>query len=99
MIDPVSTGPVSPIAGRSAASVDARPTRASAAAVDPAPAVSPQARPAVPQLLDIVADLTRAGPPVDFARVAQVRRAIADGSYSIDLDALAKAIVQFGHKD
>ena len=46
----------------------------------------------LPRLLSLVADLSSAPPPVDFARIAKVRRAIADGSYKLDPEALANAI-------
>ena len=53
----------------------------------------------LPRLLDLVAELTRRGPPVDDARIAQLRRAIADRSYKIDADLLAKSIIGFVGKD
>jgi flagellar biosynthesis anti-sigma factor FlgM len=39
--------------------------------------------------------LSSAPAPVDYAKIAQVRRAIADGSYKLDPDALAKSIVAY----
>ena len=53
------------------------------------------AKPTLPHLLELAADLSASGPPIDYARIAQIRRAIADGSYKIDTAALAKAIVHF----
>jgi negative regulator of flagellin synthesis FlgM len=60
-----------------------------------APVRAEQSPPAatLPQLLNLVADLAGAEPPVDNARIAEIRRAIADGSYTVDPDVLARAIV------
>ena len=97
MIDPVNKG-----ATRSAAIEATRtspvrvPTSAATAAANP---TNRAASVPLPRLLDLVAELTRSGPPVDYARIAQLRRAIADGSYQIDPDVLAKAIVGFAAKD
>lgn len=97
MIDPVRTGPVSPIAATVAKGADAplstpQPVRVQKP-LDAAPGVT------LPRLLDLVADLANSGPPLDYAKIAQVRRAIADGSYKIDADALAKSIMSFDSKD
>ena len=60
-----------------------------------------QARPErqLPELLTLVAKLVQAPAPVDTARIAQIRRAIADGTYKIDVEAIASAIIDFhaGH--
>ena len=97
MIDPVRTGPVSAIAAAVAKGADASLSTTQKMRVqkplDVAPGVT------LPRLLDLVADLANSGPPLDYAKIAQVRRAIADGSYKIDADALAKAIVSFDPKD
>jgi negative regulator of flagellin synthesis FlgM len=89
MIDPVRPGPVKSVAtpsdARRLATQELRNSGARSAA-------------SLPRLLDLVADLTTAGPPVDYARIAEVRRAIADGSYQIDADAIAKAITGFAAK-
>lgn len=93
MVDPVRMGAVAPVAAHKLASPDLR----SATGLS-APTVKPRATP-LPQLLDLVAELSNAGPPVDTVRIAQVRRAIADGSYRIDPDALAKAIIRHDSRD
>lgn len=94
MIDPVRLGPVSPLTADAAETSVRRLTPHDFRKGVEAPSRAP-----VPQLLDLVADLTHSGPPVDYARIAQVRRAIADGSYRIDANALAKSIIAFGPKD
>lgn len=81
MIDPVRGAPAMPVAGARAAA----PKSAS-----PSPAAS------VPQLLDLIADLAQGAPPVDAHRIAQIRRAIADGSYVIDPNTIARAIIDWG---
>jgi negative regulator of flagellin synthesis FlgM len=39
------------------------------------------------------ADLAAAGPPVDSAKVAAIRAGIADGSYKVDPEAIAAAMI------
>ena len=93
MVDPVRLGPVAPVAAHMPNSPDlgvATKQRASTAMSRATP---------LPQLLELVAELSTSGPPVDHARIAQVRRAIADGSYRIDPGALAKAIIRHESKE
>lgn len=40
-----------------------------------------------------VAGLVAEGPPVDVAKVAAIRAAIADGSYGVDADAIAARLM------
>jgi negative regulator of flagellin synthesis FlgM len=96
MIDPVHMGPVKP-AGAEPAGGGAEVRRLTPR--DLGKPVEAPSSATLPRLLDLVADLAHLGPPVDYARIAQVRRAIADGSYKIDADALAKAIVNFALKE
>ena len=49
----------------------------------------------LPKLVSMAADLAKAGPPVDHAKIAQLRQAIARGEYSTDADAIAHAMVGF----
>ena len=95
MVDPVRMGPVPPVVVQAAGNAEVR--RLTPQDLRKAPDAPTGA--SVPRLLDLVADLAHSGPPVDYARIALVRRAIADGSYKIDADALAKAIVSFAPKD
>ncbi|MEM1132583.1 MAG: flagellar biosynthesis anti-sigma factor FlgM [Pseudomonadota bacterium] len=39
-------------------------------------------------------DIVDQGPPIDEARIAQIRNAIADGSYAIDTDKLAQKMIE-----
>jgi negative regulator of flagellin synthesis FlgM len=43
----------------------------------------------------MAAELAQQGPPVDFARIAQLRQAIAQGSYAVDVDSIAHAMIGF----
>jgi len=97
MVDPVGGGPVSgakrlltePREISRARSGDGA-TQIPATGVDTASAI---------QLMDLAADLAKAGPPVDYARIAQIKRAIADGSYDIDVNAVARSILNFAPRD
>lgn len=67
---------------------------------DAAPA--PKARPtelalsaSLPKLVNLARELAEQGPPVDHAKIAQVRQAIAQGSYHIDTEKLATAILLY----
>jgi flagellar biosynthesis anti-sigma factor FlgM len=95
MVDPVCMGPISPFAAQAAGGSEVR--RLTPQDLRKIPDVPLGA--SVPQLLNLVADLAHSGPPVDYARIAQIRRAIADGNYKIDADAVAKAIVAHVAKD
>ncbi|WOE74755.1 flagellar biosynthesis anti-sigma factor FlgM [Alterisphingorhabdus coralli] len=39
-------------------------------------------------------DIVDQGPPIDEARIEQIRNAIADGSYAIDTDKLAEKMIE-----
>ena len=49
---------------------------------------------AVAQLTNLVRALASGGPPVDHARIAQIRQAIATGSYSADAQEIADAMLR-----
>jgi negative regulator of flagellin synthesis FlgM len=49
--------------------------------------------PVVQETVSTVAALVSQGPPVDVAKVAAIRAAIADGSYAVDADAIAARLV------
>jgi negative regulator of flagellin synthesis FlgM len=93
MVDPVPLGPVSrtriataPAASAPRAAVSETGRQRSAAA-------------SLPRLVTLAADLAQQGPPIDYAKIAQVRQAIADGSYTIDPDRIARSILAFHAKD
>jgi negative regulator of flagellin synthesis FlgM len=87
MVEPVSSRPV----------VHSQPFQlAPAANTRP---VAQQSALATPVLSQLVADLVSQGPPVDYVRVAQLKQAIAGGSYAVDPQAIARAMVQFGRVD
>jgi negative regulator of flagellin synthesis FlgM len=49
----------------------------------------------LPKLVNLATELSKAGPPVDFVKIALVRQAIAQGEYSVDVDRIAHAMVGF----
>jgi flagellar biosynthesis anti-sigma factor FlgM len=51
------------------------------------------------KLMHIAAQLAQDGPPIDFVKIAQVRRAIADGSYKINPDQIAEIMLHSGSTD
>lgn len=92
MVDPVTMGPVRtlPQSSRPAASKADGPRTAT-------PAPSPTA--SLPKLVSIAAELAEQGPPVDYAKIAQVRQAIAKGEYSVDVQSIAHALVGYYRAD
>jgi negative regulator of flagellin synthesis FlgM len=54
---------------------------------------------ATPVLTRMVGELVQQGPPIDFARIAQLRQAIAEGSYDVDPRAIARAMIGFAKSD
>ena len=47
----------------------------------------------LPHLINLVRTLADSGPPIDSAKVARVRQAIAEGNYHVDVEALANAML------
>ena len=87
MVDPVSSGSVSKAQN---VRFD-RATRQHAGV--PPKAAEPGTMVATPVLTRMVDELVQQGPPVDFARIAQLRQAIAEGSYEVDPRAIARAMI------
>lgn len=52
----------------------------------------------LPKLVSLANELANQGPPVDFAKIAQVRQAIALGTYRVSPDAIAEGIMRFAGK-
>jgi flagellar biosynthesis anti-sigma factor FlgM len=52
----------------------------------------------LPKLVSLASELASQGPPVDFAKIAQVQQAIALGTYRINPDKIADAMMRFGGK-
>lgn len=89
MVDPVTLWPVRPVS-RSARDDGAQAARAQAMSTPLADTGA-----SLPKLVSLAADLAKAGPPVDYARIAQLSQAIAQGDYSVDVDAIAHSMVGF----
>ncbi|MGL3820379.1 flagellar biosynthesis anti-sigma factor FlgM [Sphingopyxis sp. R3-92] len=80
----VRTGAPRKLAGEAAAPM--RATAPALAARDPLPAT---------RLIGLAGELADQGPTVDVSRVATLRTAIANGSYTADPAVIARAMVQF----
>ena len=89
MVDPARFGAVQPV-------TSARPRDTVATQTQRSAVQTPAQQTSLPQLLNIVAELAAHGPPVDHAKIAQIRQAIAFGSYRTDPDAIAGALIGFG---
>jgi negative regulator of flagellin synthesis FlgM len=89
MVDPARFGAVQPV-------TPVRPRDTIATQTQRSAAQTPSQQTSLPQLLNMVAELATHGPPVDHAKIAQLRQAIAFGSYRADPDAIAEALIGFG---
>ena len=89
MVDPVTLWPIrsvtkSPVdEGTRTANVQtaSNPTRATSAGL--------------PKLVNLTTELARSGPPMDHAKIAQLRQSIARGDYAQNVDAIAHSMVGF----
>jgi flagellar biosynthesis anti-sigma factor FlgM len=87
MINPVSFGNARPL-GERLAGGSSKLAELNGAAAKPMP---------VAQLTALARELAEAGPPVDHAKIAQVRTMIANGGYRIDAVGLADAMLRHYH--
>jgi flagellar biosynthesis anti-sigma factor FlgM len=87
MVNPVSFGTARPLGERL---VNGQPKTA------PLASASSKSVP-VAQLTQLARELAEAGPPVDHAKIAQVRAMIANGGHRIDAAALADAMLRHYH--
>lgn len=79
---------VNPISNLGSSPIDtARTTAPIAVPVDAKPAAKAEREPTP------AVRLTRLGPPIDMNRVGEIRSAIANGSYTVDADRLAAAMI------
>jgi negative regulator of flagellin synthesis FlgM len=90
MVDPISFGPLRPVEQRKPASANA----ASKAPVPLADAEHPTTKVSLSKLTAVARELAAGEAPVDFARIAQIRQAIALGSYRIDPSVVADAVLR-----
>ena len=90
MVDSVSFGAARPLSG---------PRALSAADVARAGDVRATPAPTAPQHMSLAAALAHEGPPFDAEKVAALRAAIADGTYTINLGRLADGMIRFGNGD
>jgi negative regulator of flagellin synthesis FlgM len=87
MVNPVSFGTARPLGERQPSSA------ANAAAQSPAPTKPVP----VAQLTAMARELADAPPPIDHAKIAQLRAAIANGSYRVDAIGVADALLRHYH--
>lgn len=90
MVDPVSFGPLRPVEQRKPATANAE----SKALVSLAGARHPTTAVSLSKLTAIACELAAGEPPVDFARIAQIRQAISLGGYRIDPSMIADAVLR-----
>jgi anti-sigma28 factor (negative regulator of flagellin synthesis) len=90
MVDPVSFHP----AGRVRAPVDV--TKSNARSVSTGVPEESSTSPILPRLVSLAQDLTRQGPPINYARVSEILQAISESAYQIDAHAIAGTILSFG---
>jgi flagellar biosynthesis anti-sigma factor FlgM len=90
MVDPIGIYP----AGRVRSIRDSHAPGGASEAVAKRPTGEPVAL-SLPTLLKLARDIEDQGPPVDYAKVAQIRQAIATHNYPLDPGAIARAIIQF----
>jgi negative regulator of flagellin synthesis FlgM len=88
-IGPQVGGVMRAVTARKIGAGSAAPLRAAAA---PPPASDPE--PAA-RLIGLTRAIADQGPPVDTARIASLRNAIAAGSYCVDAGATARAMIDF----
>jgi flagellar biosynthesis anti-sigma factor FlgM len=89
MVDPVTLWPVRSVS-KSIADEGTRTTSTQAASIPTRTAAT-----GLPKLVNLTAELSKAGPPMDNAKIAQLRQAIARGEYSHDVDAIAHSMIGF----
>jgi flagellar biosynthesis anti-sigma factor FlgM len=94
MVDPILFGPLRSVEHRKAAAAS-NPATSGGKAVE-ASVKADQATPKVSlsKLTALARELADAGTPIDHARIAQIRQAISLGSYQIDPNAIADAVVR-----
>lgn len=84
MIDPVS-----PRAGT--------PLASGAAPRQPVPQLGTIRTATLPKLVSMAQELAAQGPPIDYAKISQLRQAMAVGAYRLDADRIAEALLGFDH--
>ena len=52
----------------------------------------------LPKLILLAGDLANQDPPVNFARISEIRQAIALGTYRVDPEQISAAMLRFGGK-
>ncbi len=84
MMDPVSSRTAPPLA----TGATARPI---------APQLGTIRTATLPKLVSMAQELAAQGPPIDYAKISQLRQAMAVGAYRLDADRIAQALLGFDH--
>ncbi len=90
MVDPVSFGPLRPTGQYSVAAAKGG-TVSAKTGIEPEPIAQPVS---LSKLAAAARELADAGPPIDYAKIAQIRQAIAGSSYQVDAEAIADAVLR-----
>ena len=93
MVDIVSTGFVKAAPRQLPATISK-----DGVATPPVAAANVERIKSLPKLVSLANELAEQGPPVDFAKIAQVRQAIALGTYRVSPYAIAEGIMRFAGK-
>jgi flagellar biosynthesis anti-sigma factor FlgM len=88
MVENIILGPLKPVQNAKTGGSGLRPST-----TQPKP-VQVQ-NPTLPKLVRMANDLAAMGPPVDAARIAEIRQAIATGNYPVNPGAIADVILGF----
>jgi negative regulator of flagellin synthesis FlgM len=91
MVDPTSFGPVKPVS-RPAVEPSQKtvPSRVTSGAIAQASSL--------PQLIELASELASQEVPIDYAKIALVRQAVALGTYRIEPEKVADAMFGFSGK-
>jgi flagellar biosynthesis anti-sigma factor FlgM len=89
MVDSVSINPAKP-----SLSLDSRSVRKASETAQKLTA-NPTQTASLPKLVQMASALAQQGTPIDYAKIAQIRHAIANGDYKIDTSRIADAMLRF----
>ena len=97
MVNPVNFGPLRPVDDRRFHANKAGDTGNGTAIRSSAGQAAEIASPQVPlaKLTNLARQLAESGPPVDYAKIAQISQAISQGRYKVDAQAVADAMLRF----
>jgi negative regulator of flagellin synthesis FlgM len=89
MVDPINFGPIRPVNNQ------ASPAQAKKATTIVPKTPSHEGIVTLPKLLGLANELASQGPPIDSAKIAEIRTAIASGSYKVKPQEVANAMLAY----